>query len=89
MKGLGIALAGLLAIAGGVAAATIITKKKLEKENDADYFDDWDEQWDDDDADFEFDEDIDITEGSTETPAEEKASDMVEEKNAPESAEEL
>ena len=37
MKGLGIAIAGLLAIAGGIAAATIITKKKLEKENDEDY----------------------------------------------------
>ena len=39
MKGLGIAIVGLLAIAGGVAAATIITKKKLEKENDEDYYD--------------------------------------------------
>ena len=41
MKGLGIALVGILAIAGGIAAATIITKKKLEKENDEDYYDDW------------------------------------------------
>ncbi|MFR0870452.1 MAG: hypothetical protein ACLSG5_03325 [Oscillospiraceae bacterium] len=30
MKGLGIALVGILAVAGGIAAATIITKKKLE-----------------------------------------------------------
>ena len=37
MKGLGIALVGSLAVAGGIAAATIITKKKLEKENDEDY----------------------------------------------------
>ena len=37
MKGLGIALVGILAVAGGIAAATIITKKKLEKENDEDY----------------------------------------------------
>ena len=61
MKGLGIALVGILAVAGGIAAATIITKKKLEKENDEDYYDDWDEEWDDDGADFDFDEDEDIT----------------------------
>ena len=46
MKGLGIALVGILAIAGGIAAATIITKKKLEKQNDEDYYDDWDEEED-------------------------------------------
>ena len=62
MKGLGIALVGMLAVAGGIAAATIITKKKLEKENDADYYDDWDEEWDDDGADFDFDEDHDLYE---------------------------
>ena len=58
MKGLGIAIAGLLAIAGGVAAATIITKKKLEKENDEDYYDDWDDEWDDDNDNFDFDESV-------------------------------
>lgn len=97
MKGLGIALVGLLAIAGGVAAATIITKKKLEKENDADYYDDWDEEWDDDGADFDFDEDEDITDAAEEpddapaAPAEEprKVSEMVEEVKAPEKDEEL
>lgn len=97
MKGFGIALIGLLAIAGGVAAATIITKKKLEKENDEDYYDDWDEAWDSDDADFDFDEDEDITDSAKaepeEAPAKEEIkkadSDMVEEEKAPESAEEL
>lgn len=98
MKGLGIALVGLLAIAGGVAAATMITKKKLEKENDEDYFDDWDEEWDDDSADFDFDEDEDITDSIADTAedkpaahAEEakKVSEMVEEVKAPEKDEEL
>ena len=55
-KGLGIALVGLLAIAGGVAAAAIITKKKLEKENEADYYDEWDDAEWLDDEDFDFDE---------------------------------
>ena len=64
MKGLGIAIAGLLAIAGGIAAATIITKKKLERENDEDYYDDWDEEWDDDGEDFDFDEDEDIADAA-------------------------
>lgn len=93
MKGLGIALVGLLAIAGGVAAATIITKKKLEKENDEDYYDDWDEEWDG--ADFDFNEDEDITDSAEEpedAPAAQetkKVSEMVEEVNAPEKDEEL
>ena len=94
MKGFGIALVGLLAIAGGVAAATIITKKKLEKENDEDYYDDWDEAWDSDDADFDFDEDEDITDSAKaepeEAPAKEEIkktdSDMVEEEKAPEAS---
>ncbi len=52
MKALGIALIGLLAVAGGIAAAAIITKKKLEKQNEEDYFDDWDDiDWDDEDDD--------------------------------------
>ena len=55
-KGLGIALVGLLAIAGGIAAAAIITKKKLEKENEEDYYDEWDDAEWLDDEDFDFDE---------------------------------
>ena len=95
MKGLGIALVGILAVAGGIAAATVIMKKKLEKENDEDYYDDWDEEWDDDSADFDFDEDSDITDAADESedkpaPVEAaKVSEMVEEVNAPESDEEL
>jgi|GEM_PF-478503 len=96
MKGLGIALVGLLAIAGGIAAATIITKKKLEKENDEDYYDDWDEEWDDDGADFDFDEDEDITDAAEESDdapaaaaAKKPENDMVEEVKAPEKDEEL
>ena len=93
MKGLGIAIAGLLAIAGGIAAATIITKKKLEKENDEDYYDDWDEEWDDDGEDFDFDEDEDIADAAAEpedAPAPEiKKPEMVEEVKAPETDEKL
>ncbi len=66
MKGLGIALIGLLAVAGGIAAATYITKKKLEKDNEEDYYDDWDDI-DDEDIDFDFDEDGDVS-GEDETP---------------------
>lgn len=55
-KGLGLALVGLLAIAGGIAAATIITKKKLEKENEEDYYDEWDDAEWLDDEDFDFDD---------------------------------
>lgn len=55
-KGLGIALIGLLAVAGGVVAATILTKKKLEKENEADYYDEWDDAEWLDDEDFDFDD---------------------------------
>ncbi len=65
-KGLGIALVGLLAIAGGVAAAAIITKKKLEKENEEDYYDEWDDAEWLDDEDFDFD---DAEECITETVA--------------------
>lgn len=55
-KGLGIALISLLAVAGGVAAAAILTKKKLEKENEADYYDEWDDTEWLDDEDFDFDD---------------------------------
>lgn len=67
MKALGIAMVGLLAVAGGIAAATYITKKKLEKENDGEFFDDWDSDFDDD-LDFDFDDDA-VIDGA---PAEEK-----------------
>ena len=68
MKALGIAMVGLLAVAGGIAAATYITQKKLEKENDGEFFDDWDSDFDDDDLDFDFDDDA-VIDGA---PAEEK-----------------
>ncbi len=55
-KGLGIALVGLLAVAGGVAAAAYITKKKLEKENEEDYYDEWDDAEWLEDEDFDFDD---------------------------------
>lgn len=73
-KGLGIALVGLLAIAGGVAAATIITKKKLEKENEEDYYDEWDDAEWLDDEDFDFD---DIDENIADT-AEQVAAEITE-----------
>lgn len=55
-KGFGIALVGLLAVAGGVAAAAYLTKKKLDKDNDADYYDEWDDAEWLDDEDFDFDD---------------------------------
>lgn len=60
MKALGIFMVGALAVAGGIAAATYITKKKLEKENEDNYYDDWDSDDIDDDWDFDFDEDMDV-----------------------------
>ena len=61
MKALGIFLFGALAVAGGVAAATYVTKKKLERENEDDYYDNWDNVDDsDEDWDFDFDEDMDV-----------------------------
>ena len=47
MKGFGVFMVGLLAAVGGIAAATYITKKKLEKENEEDYYSDWDDLDDD------------------------------------------
>ena len=73
-KGLGLALVGLLAVAGGIAAATIITKKKLEKENEEDYYDEWDDAEWLDDEDFDFD---DIDENIADTAAE-AAADVAE-----------
>lgn len=59
MKALGIFLVGFLAAAGGVAAAAYIAKKKLEKENEDDYFDAWDDE-DDEDWDFDFDDENEL-----------------------------
>lgn len=60
MKTLGILLVGALAVAGGIAAAAYITKKKLERDNEDNYYDDWDNDDIDDDFDFDFDEDMDV-----------------------------
>lgn len=60
MKALGIFLIGAMAVAGGIAAATYITKKKLDKENEENYYDDWDSDDIDDDWDYDFDEDMDV-----------------------------
>lgn len=73
MKGLGILMVGLVAVAGGIAAATYITKKKLEKENEDNYYDDWDDDFADDDFDFDFEDDADITASADEArPADDK-----------------
>lgn len=72
MKAFGIAMVSLLAAAGGVAAATYLAKKKLDRENEDDYFDGWDDGFDDD-WDLDFDEDEDFSEDD-ETPAGVKAS---------------
>ncbi len=71
MKAFGIFLVGFLAAAGGVAAAAYIAKKKLEKENEDDYFDAWDDD-DDEDWDFDFDDENEI-ESSDVSEAEEPA----------------
>jgi hypothetical protein len=65
MKGLGIFMIGLLAVAGGIAAATYVTKKNLEKETEDDYFDNWDDDDELDDSvtdvvDFDFDDDSSV-----------------------------
>lgn len=60
MKAFGILMIGAMAVAGGIAAATYITKKKLDKENEDNYYDDWDNDNIDDDWDFDFDEDMDV-----------------------------
>lgn len=87
MKGLGILMVGLLAVAGGVAAATYITKKKLEKENEDNYYDDWDDDFDDD-FEFDFEDDVDINEDApaaetaVEAPASKLNDDLTEEAKA-------
>ena len=65
MKALGIILISALAVAGGVAAATYLTKKKLERENEDDYYDNWDNIDDSDDWDFDFDEDLSVEDEPT------------------------
>lgn len=83
MKALGIFMVGALAVAGGIAAATYITKKKLEKENEENYYDDWDSDDIDDDWDFDFDEDMDVEDEPS--PAK-TAADSVPESSATEAA---
>lgn len=69
-RGLGIALVGLLAVAGGIAAAAYLTKKKLEKENEADYYDEWDDTEWLEGEDFDFDDaDECISDTAAETAA--------------------
>lgn len=74
MKALGVLLIGAMAVAGGIAAATYITKKKLDKENEDNYYDDWDNDNIDDDWDFDFDEDMDV-EGEPAPAVEDDAAD--------------
>ncbi len=97
-KGLGIALIGLLAVAGGVAAAAILTKKKLEKENEADYYDDWDDAEWIDDEDFDFDDADECITDAVEDLAEAAADvarvnkqndELIEEKDIAEESEDL
>lgn len=92
MKSFGVFMVGLLAAVGGIAAATYITKKKLEKENEEDYYNDWDDLDDDidfdfdDDTDFEVDSDIDITSAPA---AEAKPDELIEDVPADEADEAL
>ena len=60
MKAFGFLMIGAMAVAGGIAAATYITKKKLDRENEDNYYDDWDSDGIDDDWDFDFDEDMEV-----------------------------
>ena len=71
MKAFGIFMIGAMAVAGGIAAATYITKKKIDTENEENYYDDWD---------FDFDEDMDVEDESA-------APEVSNEKSAPEKAE--
>lgn len=72
MKAFGFLMIGAMAVAGGIAAATYITKKKLDRENEDNYYDDWDNDNIDDDWDFDFDEDMEVEDEPAYTkPAEE------------------
>lgn len=72
MKAFGFLMIGAMAVAGGIAAATYITKKKIDKENEDNYYDDWDNDGIDDDWDFDFDEDMDVEDEGA-APAEKSA----------------
>ncbi len=87
MKALGIALIGLLAVAGGIAAAAYITKKKLEKQNEEDYYDDWDDiDWDDEDDAFDasFEQPVDITAADIAQDIAEVSNELIEDEPAAE-----
>ena len=74
MKAFGFLMIGAMAVAGGIAAATYITKKKLDRENEDNYYDDWDNDNIDDDWDFDFDEDMEVEDEPAYTkPVEEEA----------------
>lgn len=64
MKAFVVLMIGAMAVAGGIAAATYITKKKIDKENEENYYDDWDNDNIDDDWDFDFDEDMEVEDES-------------------------
>lgn len=85
MKAFGIFMAGILAAGAGVAAAAYLAKKKLEKENEEDYFDGWDDGFDDD-WDLDFDEDEEIDAAAEEIPAKTVKSVIPEEKSFSEEA---
>ena len=92
MKALGIALVGLLAVAGGIAAAAYITKKKLEKQNEEDYYDDWDDiDWDDEDDAFDasFEQPVDITAADIAQDIAEVSNELIEDEPAAEDGGEL
>ena len=84
MKAFGLLMIGAMAVAGGIAAATYITKKKLDRENEDNYYDDWDNDSIDDDWDFDFDEDMEVEDEPAYTkPAEDEGSSIPEAKSSP------
>ena len=84
MKAFGLLMIGAMAVAGGIAAATYITKKKLDRENEDNYYDDWDNDSIDDDWDFDFDEDMEVEDEPAYTkPAEDESSSIPEAKSSP------
>lgn len=84
MKAFGFLMIGAMAVAGGIAAATYITKKKLDRENEDNYYDDWDNDSIDDDWDFDFDEDMEVEDEPAYTkPAEDEAASPIPETKSP------
>lgn len=85
MKAFGVLMIGAMAVAGGIAAATYITKKKIDKENEENYYDDWDNDNIDDDWDFDFDEDMEVEDepAAPAEPAAEPAAEPVTPSSAP------